>query len=65
MGKVKTKRKNSEPVSFVVVEYENLVSYCTKEEAGELPILFETDSEQEAIAVQRTKAEELEKDYQY
>lgn len=65
MGKVKAKKKSSEATSFVVVEYDNLVSYCTKADAGDLPILFETDSEEEAVAVQRKKAEELEKDFQY
>jgi hypothetical protein len=61
---IRTKNKALEN-AFVVVEYSDLVSYCHISEAGNLPILFEAYSEEEAKEVQRVKAEELGKKYQY
>jgi hypothetical protein len=61
---IRTRNKNIEN-TFVVVEYSDLVSYCHISEAGDLPILFEAYSEEEAKEIQRIKAEELGKKYQY
>jgi hypothetical protein len=61
---IRTRNKNIEN-TLVVVEYSDLVSYCHILEAGDLPILFECESEEEAKRIQRVKAEELGKKYQY
>ena len=71
MGKVKKKEEKIQTTEstskkpFVVVEYSDLISYCHISEAGNLPILSEAETEEEAIKLQRIKAEELKKNYQY
>jgi hypothetical protein len=71
MGKVNKKaeeirtRNESKENAFVVVEYSDLVSYCHISEAVHLTILCEAYSEEEAKELQRIKAEELGKKYQY
>lgn len=65
MGKARKKTANHITNIFVVVDYSDMVSYCHISEAGNLPILFEAYSEEEAKEIQRIKAEELGKKYQY
>lgn len=65
MGKAKKNKQVKK--GFVIVEYENLVSYLTIEEAGELDVLevYTEETEETVKLRQRELAETLGKPYQY
>lgn len=65
MGKAKKNKQVKK--GFAIVEYENLVSYLTIEEAGELDVLevYTEETEETVKLRQRELAETLGKPYQY
>lgn len=64
---VKAKKNKQVKKGFAIVEYENLVSYLTIEEAGELDVLevYTEETEETVKLRQRELAETLGKPYQY